>query len=302
MIRIHKDVLKAISEGKPIVALESTIISHGMPYPKNIETANKCEAIIESQGVKAATIAIIDGQIVVGLTPEELELIAKPETKVLKVGRKDIPVAISKKQHGALTVSATMAACEMAGIKFFATGGIGGVHRGAETTYDISSDLEEFTKSKVAVISAGAKAILDIEKTMEYLETKGVLVLGYQTNELPAFYSRESGIPLEYNCQTPEEIATICRTKWNLDLEGGVFIANPIPKEYSYPKEEIDQAINEALKEMDKLGIKGKKTTPYLLSKITELTNNKSLEVNMQLVYNNCLLAAKIAKSYWSVS
>lgn len=302
MIRIHKDVLKAISEGKAIVALESTIISHGMPYPKNIETANKCQEIIESQGVKAATIAIINGQIVVGLTEDELELIAKPETEVLKVGRKDIPVAIAKKQNGALTVSATMAACEMVGIKFFATGGIGGVHRGAETTYDISSDLEEFTKSKVAVISAGAKAILDIEKTMEYLETKGVLVLGYQTSELPAFYSRESGIPLEYNCTNPEEIATICRTKWNLGLEGGVFVANPIPEEFSYPKAEIDKAISEALQEMDKLGIKGKKTTPYLLSKITELTNNKSLEVNMQLVYNNCLLAAKIAKSYWSVS
>ncbi len=299
MIRIRPDIAKAIQENRPVVALESTIISHGMPYPQNVETAKRCQEIIEEQGALAATIAILDGEIVIGLTDQEIEQIANGSVEVLKVGRKDLPVVIQKKQNGALTVSGTMVACQMAGIRFFATGGIGGVHRGAETTYDISSDLEEFTKSQVAVISAGAKAILDLEKTMEYMETKGILVLGYDTDELPAFYTRESGIPLEYNCQTPEEIASICAMKWNMNLEGGVFIANPIPLQYSYPKAEIDQAIDQAVQDMNRLGIKGKKTTPYLLSRITEITANKSLEVNMQLVFNNCQLAAKIAVAYW---
>jgi pseudouridine-5'-phosphate glycosidase len=299
MIKIREDILEAIKNNEPVVALESTIISHGMPYPENVKTAKTCQKIIEDNGVKAATIAIIDGEIVVGLTDEEIEYIANNKVEVLKVSRKDIPVAINQKKCGALTVSATMAVCQMAGIKFFATGGIGGVHKGASETFDISCDLEEFTKSNVAVVSAGAKAILDLEKTMEYLETKGVLVLGYQTNDLPAFYTRESGIPLEYRVDKPSEIASICKTKWNLSLEGGVFIANPIPKQYSYPKEEIDKAINQAIDEMNELGISGKKTTPYLLKRIVELTKNRSLETNMQLVYNNCDLAAKIAKEYY---
>jgi len=299
VIRFREDIKQAILDKKPIVALESTIISHGMPYPENVKTALKCQEIIESQGVKAATVAIINGDIVVGLNSSEIEYIANEKVEVLKISRKDIPIALAKKQNGALTVSATMAICQMVGIKFFATGGIGGVHRGAEFTFDISCDLDEFTKSKVAVVSAGAKAILDLEKTMEYLETKGVLVLGYQTNNLPAFYTRESGIDLEHRCDTPEMIARVCKMKWNLGLEGGIFIANPIPKEYSYKKTEIDKAIDQALLEMNKLGIKGKKTTPYLLKRITELTANKSLKVNMELVFNNCDLAAKIAKSYW---
>jgi pseudouridine-5'-phosphate glycosidase len=299
MIRIREDVLEAIKLKKPVVALESTIISHGMPYPENVISAKKCEEIIQGYGVIAATIAIIDGDIVVGLNDQEIEYIANEKVEVLKVSRKDIPVAVAKKQNGALTVSATSLICDMVGIKFFATGGIGGVHRGAEETFDISCDLEEFTKSKVAVVSAGAKAILDLEKTMEYMETKGILVLGYQTNELPAFYSRESGIELEYRCDTPKEIADILKAKWILGLDGGVFIANPIPKEFSYPSDEINKAIDEAIAEMNKLGIKGKKTTPYLLAKITEITNNKSLEVNKELVYNNCDLAARTAKSYW---
>ncbi|MBI9009297.1 MAG: pseudouridine-5'-phosphate glycosidase [Tenericutes bacterium] len=299
MIRIREDILEAIKQNKPVVALESTIISHGMPYPENVRSANRCQEIIQEQGVLAATIAIIDGDIVVGLTEEEIEYIANKKVEVLKVSRKDIPVAVAKKQNGALTVSATSLICDMVGIKFFATGGIGGVHRGAEETFDISCDLEEFTKSKVAVFSAGAKAILDLEKTMEYMETKGILVLGYQTNELPAFYSRESGIELEYRCDTPEEIAKILKVKWDLGIDGGVFIANPIPKEFSYPSAEINKAIDEAIEEMNKLGIKGKKTTPFLLSKITEITNNKSLEVNKELVYNNCDLAAKTAKIFW---
>jgi len=299
MIRIREDIKKAIIEKKPVVALESTIISHGMPYPDNVKTALNCQKIIENQGVLAATIAIISGEIVVGLDDDEIEFIANPNTEVLKVGRKDIPVVIERKQNGALTVSATMAVCQMAGIKFFATGGIGGVHRGASETFDISSDLEEFTKSQVAVVSAGAKAILDLEKTMEYLETKGVLVLGYQTYELPAFYSRESGLNLEYRCDTPFEIANICKTKWKLGFEGGVFIANPIPEEFSYPAEAINKAIDEAVEVMNKEGIKGKATTPYLLKKISEITSNKSLKVNMELVFNNCDLAAKIAKEFW---
>lgn len=298
MIRIREDVALAIENNQPVVALESTIISHGMPYPENVKTALRCQEIIEENGALAATIAIIDGEIVVGLSDEEIEYIAKGDREVVKVGRKDIPVVLERKLSGALTVSGTMVVCNMVGIQFFATGGIGGVHRGAETSFDISSDLEEFTKSKVAVISAGAKAILDLDKTMEYLETKGVLVLGYDTDELPAFYTRSSGIPLEYNCKTPKEISAICRQKWNLGLEGGVFIANPIPKEYSYPKSEIDSAINQALADMDRLGIKGKETTPYLLKRIVEITKHKSLEVNMQLVYNNCALAAQIAVAY----
>ena len=299
MIKVRKEILEAIQNNKPVVALESTIISHGMPYPQNVSTAKQCQEIIESYGVLAATIAIINGDIVVGLTDDEIEYIANKKVEVLKVSRKDIPMAVARHTNGALTVSATMAICEMVGIKFFATGGIGGVHKGASETFDISCDLEEFTKSKVAVVSAGAKAILDLEKTMEYMETKGILVLGYQTNELPAFYSRESGIMLEYKCDTPLEIADICKTKWNLGLDGGVFVANPIPKEYSYPKEEIDSAINKAITDMNNQHIIGKKTTPFLLQRITEITGNKSLEVNMQLVYNNCHLAAKIAKEYW---
>lgn len=299
MIRIREDIKQAIAENKPVVALESTIISHGMPYPENVKTALRCQEIIEKHGVKAATIAIISGDLVIGLDDEEIEYIADPKTKVLKVGRKDIPVAIERKQNGALTVSATMAACQIAGIRFFATGGIGGVHRGASETFDISSDLEEFTKSQVAVVSAGAKAILDLEKTMEYLETKGVLVIGYQTAELPAFYSRESGIDLEYRCDEPAEIAGICRTKWNLGFEGGVFVANPIPERFSYPVAEINKAIDQAVTEMNAQGIKGKATTPYLLKRISEITGNKSLKVNMELVFNNCDLAARIAKSYW---
>ncbi|OQX93826.1 MAG: pseudouridine-5-phosphate glycosidase [Tenericutes bacterium 4572_104] len=299
MIRIRKDIKEAIKNKKAVVALESTIISHGMPYPENVKTALHCQEIIESNGALAATIAIINGDIVVGLTEEEIEYIANEKVEVLKVGRKDLPVVLTRKQSGALTVSATMLICDMVGIKFFATGGIGGVHRGASETFDISSDLEEFTKSKVAVISAGAKAILDLEKTMEYLETKGVLVLGYNTFDLPAFYTRTSGIPLEYNAKSPKEIADICKTKWNLSLEGGVFIANPIPEEYSYPEEKINKAIDKAIEDMNNLGIKGKQTTPYLLKRIVEITDNKSLEVNMELVYNNCDLAAKIAKEYW---
>ncbi len=298
MIRINERVKQALANKEPVVALESTIISHGMPYPENLETAKECERIIIENGAVPATIAIIDGDIVVGLTAAEIEYIANGKTEVVKVSRRDFPYVVAAKKCGALTVSATMAVCDMVGIRFFATGGIGGVHKNAEETFDISADLEEFSRSDVVVVSAGAKAILDLPKTLEYLETKGVLVLGYQTDDFPAFYTRESGIKLEYKADTPEMIAKIVKTKWELGLKGGILVANPIPKEYSYPKAAIDMAINQALQNMEKLGIKGKETTPYLLKKIVELTGNKSLEVNIKLVYNNCQLAAKIASSY----
>lgn len=298
MIKINPLVEKALSEKRAVVGLESTIISHGMPYPENIKTALECENIINKNDCLAATIAIINGEIVVGLTKEEIEFIANPKNHIVKVSRRDLPVVLKRGLNGALTVSATMMVCDLVGIKFFATGGIGGVHKDAENTFDISADLREFTLSKVVVISAGAKAILDLEKTLEYLETLGVLVIGYQTEEFPAFYTRSSGIRLEYSSDNPQDLAEIIQTKYSLGLEGGILIANPIPVEYSYPESEITQAIDQAIKEMKNLGIKGKETTPYLLEKISKLTGEKSLFVNQQLVYNNCLIAAQIAKKY----
>lgn len=297
-VKINPEVKQALEQKQAVVALESTIISHGMPYPQNVETALQCENIIRQAGAVPATIAIIDGEIVVGLTKEEIEVIGKSAEEVLKVSRRDIPYVLSQKKHGALTVSATMICASLAGIRFFATGGIGGVHRGGELTMDISADLEELAMTNTLVVSAGAKSILDLEKTLEYLETKGVPVIGYQTNKLPAFYTRESDFEVNYRLDTPEEIAKLAKVKWDLGLKGGVFVTNPIPEAYSFPKHEIDLAINEALAEMDRLGIKGKKTTPYLLKKITEITKGRSLDSNIQLVFNNCDLAAKIALAY----
>lgn len=298
MIKISSEIEQALKQGKAIVGLESTIISHGMPYPENVKTALKCEEIIRENECVPATIAIINGEIIVGLNKAEIEYIANPKNEVIKVSRRDLPVILKRSLNGALTVSATMMICDMVGIKFFATGGIGGVHKDAENTYDISADLREFTLSQVVVISAGAKAILDLEKTLEYLETLGVLVIGYLTEEFPAFYTRESGLKLEYSVENAKELAQIIKTKYSLGLEGGILVANPIPKEYSYEKSEIDEAINNAIIEMNRLGIKGKQTTPFLLAKIAELTGEKSLYVNQQLVYNNCLVAAKVAKNY----
>ncbi len=298
MIRVHPLVKKALTEKRAVVGLESTIISHGMPYPENIKTALECESIINKNDCLAATIAIINGEIVVGLTKEEIEFIANPKNSVIKVSRRDLPVVLKRGLNGALTVSATMLVCDMVGIRFFATGGIGGVHKEAENTFDISADLREFTLSKVVVISAGAKAILDLEKTLEYLETLGVLVMGYQTDEFPAFYTRSSGLKLEYSTDNSHELAEIIKTKYSLGLAGGILVANPIPMEYSYQESEINKAIDQAIIEMKNLGIKGKKTTPYLLEKISQLTGEKSLYVNQQLVYNNCLVAAQIAKKY----
>jgi pseudouridylate synthase len=298
MIKISSEIEQALKQQKAIVGLESTIISHGMPYPENVKTALKCEEIIRENECVPATIAIINGEIIVGLNKAEIEYIANPRNEVIKVSRRDLPVVLKRGLNGALTVSATMMICDMVGIKFFATGGIGGVHKDAESTYDISADLREFTLSQVVVVSAGAKAILDLEKTLEYLETLGVLVIGYLTDEFPAFYTRESGLKLEYSVENAKELAEIIKTKYNLGLEGGILVANPIPKKYSYEKSEIDEAINNAIIEMNKLGIKGKKTTPFLLAKIAELTGEKSLYVNQQLVYNNCLVAAQVAKNY----
>jgi len=298
-IKIHPEVQAAIKANKPVVALESTIISHGMPYPQNIETAKSCEAIIRSFGVVPATIAIIHGVITIGLTDAELELIAKPETHVHKASRRDIPYVVTQKLHGALTVSGTMIASRLAGIKFFATGGIGGVHRGAEETFDISADLEELAHTDVVVICAGAKSILDLGKTLEYLETKGVPTIGYQTKILPAFFTRESDFEVDFKLDTPKAIAEFVKTKSELGLQGGTLVCNPIPISYSFPKKVIDEAIEKALVDMKNHGIKGKESTPFLLKRIVELTKGKSLEANIALVNNNCALAAQIAKAYY---
>lgn len=294
IVKLSKEVREALKENKPVVALESTIISHGMPYPQNVETALNVERIIRENGAIPATIGIINGQLIAGLTEEEIDYMGKTKG-ILKVSRRDIPYVCAMKKDGATTVASTMIIAEMAGIKIFATGGIGGVHRGAETTMDISADLEELAQTNVAVVCAGAKSILDLGLTLEYLETKGVLVLGYQTNKLPAFYTTSSEFDVDYRIDSPKEIADIINTKWDLNLKGGILIANPIPKEYSMDEELINKSIEQAVNEANQKGIKGKALTPFLLSKIKDVTEGKSLESNIQLVYNNALLAAKIA-------
>ncbi|MBU0997378.1 MAG: pseudouridine-5'-phosphate glycosidase [Firmicutes bacterium] len=299
MLMISDEVRKAIESNQPVVALESTIISHGMPYPKNIETALRCEEIIRENGAIPATIAIIDGIIKVGLSKSEIEAIAKPDATVMKVSRRDLPLALSKKKNGALTVAATMIASQLAGIRFFATGGIGGVHRHGETTMDISADLEELKTTSVCVVSAGVKSILDIGKTLEYLETLGVPVIGFGVTEMPAFYTRDSDFDVPISLSSFEEVASFLKAKWDLPLPGGVLIANPIPKEFSYDKQAIDAAIEQALIECDAYSIKGKEITPYLLKRITEITEGASLVANMELVFNNAYVAANIAKIYF---
>jgi pseudouridine-5'-phosphate glycosidase len=291
---LSDEVKNAIEANIPVVALESTIISHGMPYPENIQTAREVEQIIAENGAMPATIAIINGEICVGLTEEQLEFMATAKD-IVKASRRDLPVILMKKLHASTTVAATMICANLAGIKVFVTGGIGGVHRDAERSFDISADLQELAKTDVAVVSAGAKAILDLKLTMEYLETLGVPVLGYQTEEFPAFYTRKSGITVNYRVETPEEIATIIHTKWDLGLHGGIIIGNPIPEEYSMDPKEMNKAIGTALKEVDELGIEGKEVTPFLLDKIKELTVGESLKANIALIQNNALLGAKIA-------
>ncbi len=292
-----QEVKEALENGKPVVALESTIISHGMPYPKNVETALRVEEIIRENGAVPATIGIIGGVLKAGLTKEEIDYMGKAPD-VAKVSRRDIPYIVSMKKDGATTVASTMIIADMAGIKIFATGGIGGVHRGAETTMDISADLEELAATDVAVVCAGAKSILDIGLTLEYLETKGVPVFGYGTKELPAFYTRKSGFPVDYRIDTPEEMAAVLKTKWSLGLHGGALIANPIPENYSMDEAFITKVIEDAVVEANEKGIKGKETTPFLLAKIKEITGGDSLESNIQLVYNNAEVAAKVAVAY----
>ena len=293
---LSPEVREALENNRPVVALESTIISHGMPYPKNVQTAVAVENTIRENGAVPATIAIIKGRLKVGLTPDELEYFGKKGMAITKTSRRDIPVIVSKGEDGATTVAATMMIAAMAGIQVFATGGIGGVHRGAETTMDISADLDEFTKTPVLVVCAGAKAILDLNLTMEYLETKGIPVFCYQTDELPAFYTRKSGIKAPFRADSPEELAGIWNTKKELGIQGGFIVANPIPEEFSMDPGRINAAIDEAINEMNKLGIRGKETTPYLLDKVQKLTGGDSLESNIRLVLNNAALAARIAR------
>ncbi len=294
-IDFSDEVKNALENNKPVVALESTIISHGMPYPKNVETAMAVENTIREHGAVPATIAIIKGRLKVGLTPEDLEYFGKKGTAITKVSRRDIPFIVASQEDGATTVAATMMIASMAGLEIFATGGIGGVHRGAETSMDISADLDEFTKTPVMVICAGAKAILDLNLTLEYLETKGIPVYGYQTSELPAFYSRESGLKVTYRVDSPNQLARAWQTKKELGIQGGFIVANPIPSQFSMDTKVINRAINQAIEEMKKLGIKGKETTPYLLDKIQKLTGGDSLEANIKLVINNAALAAETA-------
>ena len=295
LLVINPEVKKALEENKPVVALESTIISHGMPYPKNVETALRVEEIVRENGAIPATIAIIGGKLTVGISKEEIDYLGKKGFNVTKASRRDIPILVSRNEDGATTVAATMIIASMAGVKIFATGGIGGVHRGAEVTMDISADLEELSNTNVAVICAGAKSILDLGLTMEYLETKGVPVIGYKTDDLPAFYTRESDFKVNYRMESPDEIARALKSKEDLNMKGSVVIANPIPVEYAMDSSYISKAIEDAIVEAEKLGIKGKDTTPYLLDKIQQITEGKSLEANIQLVYNNVKLGAQIA-------
>ena len=292
---VAPEVKAALNAGKPVVALESTIISHGMPYPQNRDTALKVEEIIRSLGAVPATIAIIGGRLKAGLSPDEIDYLGRTGSGVAKASRRDLPVLVAKGMDGATTVTTTMMIAAMAGIRVFATGGIGGVHRGAETTMDISADLEELAETPVMVICAGAKSILDLGLTLEYLETKGVTVIGYGTEELPAFYTRKSGFGVDYRLDTPEELAKAFHVKRELNLRGGMLVTNPIPEEYSMDANVINKAIDDAVAEAKAQGIHGKATTPFLLAKIKDLTGGDSLDSNIQLVYSNARLAAKTA-------
>lgn len=295
IISISPEVKKALEENKPVVALESTIISHGMPYPQNVQTALNVEKIVRENGAVPATIAIIKGVPTVGITAEQIDYLGKKGTNVAKASRRDIPILVSKKEDGATTVAATMIIASFAGIKVFATGGIGGVHRGAETTMDISADLEELSNTNVAVVCAGAKSILDLGLTMEYLETKGVPVIGYKTDKLPAFFTRESEFNVNYRMDNVSEIAKAIKAKDDLSMKGSIVITNPIPEEYAMDNEYISKVIDDACIEANENGIKGKNITPFLLDKIQKITGGKSLDANIQLVYNNVKLGAKIA-------
>ena len=292
---VAPEVAQALAEGKPVVALESTIISHGMPYPKNVETALLVEQTLRDNGAVPATIAVIGGRLKAGLSHEEIEYLGKTGRGVAKASRRDLPALVARKADGATTVATTMIIAHMAGISIFATGGIGGVHRGAEVTMDISADLEELAQTPVMVVCAGAKSILDLGLTLEYLETKGVPVIGFGTEELPAFYTRKSGFGVDYRVDSPEELAAIFRAQRGLAYRGGMLVTNPIPEQYAMDKAVIDAAIEEALRQAKEQGIHGKETTPFLLAKVVELTGGDSLESNIQLVLNNARVAAQTA-------
>lgn len=293
-IDIKPEVADALNEGRPVVALESTIISHGMPYPQNIEMAKKVEQIIRDNGAVPATIAIINGRLKAGLEDDELELLAASRDAI-KTSRRDLAYVVANGLTGATTVASTMIVAAMAGIPVFVTGGIGGVHRGAETNFDISADLQEFAKTNVAVVCAGCKSILDIGLTLEYLETMGVPVVGYGTKDFPAFYTRTSGYECDYQCDSAEELARIIKAKWDMKLQGGMIIANPIPDEFAMDEAVITKAIDQAVAESVEQGVKGKESTPFLLARVKELTGGDSLESNIQLVYNNAKIGSKIA-------
>lgn len=296
-ITLSEEVRAAKEQGKPVVALESTIISHGMPYPQNVKTAREVEQIIRDNGAVPATIAIVDGKIKIGLSDEELEMFGK-SSDVAKASRRDLAYLLATKKLGATTVAATMICAEAAGINIFVTGGIGGAHRGAENTMDISADLEELGQTNVAVVCAGAKSILDLGLTMEYLETKGVPVIGYNTDVLPAFYTRKSEFPVNFKAEDVVTIASTLKVKWDLGLKGGAVIANPIPEEYAMDESVINEVIESALKEAEEKQITGKNVTPFLLGKVKELTKGKSLDANIALVKNNAVIGAKLAVNY----
>ena len=298
---VNPEVAEALAAGKPVVALESTIISHGMPYPQNVETALNVEQIIRDNGAVPATIAIIGGRLKAGLSAEEIEYFGKKGQAIAKASRRDLAVLCARGEDGATTVTTTMIIAHMAGIKIFATGGIGGVHRGAETTMDISADLEELGQTPVMVVCAGAKSILDLGLTLEYLETKGVPVVGFGTKELPAFYTRQSGFQVDYRIDTVEELAAAFKAQGDLGMKGGMLVTNPIPEEYAMPLETINAAIDQAIAECNEKGIHGKETTPFLLARVAELTGGNSLASNIQLVYNNAKIAAQTAAVYASL-
>ena len=295
------EIQEALDHNQPVVALESTILSHGMPFPENVGFAAEVEKVVRAEGAIPATTALINGRIKIGLSPSELETMCRAEN-VGKVSRRDMPTYLAMKKNGATTVATTMICAAMAGIKVFATGGIGGVHRGGEVTMDISADLQELKQTSVAVVCAGAKQILDIGRTLEYLETMGVPVIGNGTSDFPAFYCRKSGFGVDYAAKNEAEIAAIIKTKWDLKLDGGVLIGNPVPEEYALDFDEMEQVINQALAEADEKGVRGKEITPFLLAKIKELTKGVSFASNVQLAYTTARVAAKISKELSKLS
>ena len=295
---IHPDVRDALNDGGPVVALESTIICHGMPYPRNAETAQRVEAVVREHGAIPATIAILGGRLKVGLVDSEIEYLGRSGQQVAKASRRDLPFIVSRGDDGATTVAATMIIAATAGIRVMATGGIGGVHRGVEQTMDISADLDELSRTNIAVVCAGIKSVLDVGRTLEYLETVGVPVVGYRTNTVPAFYARSSGFPVDYRVDDASTAAAALQAKYDLGIDGAILFTNPVPEEHALDPQEIDQLIDQAITEMNRHGITGKETTPFLLARIAERTNGRSLDSNIELVLNNAQLAAGIAFEY----